>query len=455
MDKLFVASLMFPLVGCSTVIGLDELDPVNYDGGAAASGGSGASGGTGATGATGGSGGTGAAGATGGTGGTGGTPCVVTELLDKDEGGCARLDNGDVHCWGYAGASIGLCSEDRAPLPVLAPSLDGVTAFSGSQFVSCFRRDESAVYCLGYNGNCEVASSTPMQEYCVEFQEPLPGPVTHVSVAGVFDDDVNCAISSGAVHCWGALTQVWELPLGDNSCAPPTQHTTFGLNNVKFDQVTWHACVLKEDGSASCLGSNSSGQLGQVANFEDSNLVALTVQVPPLKDLEVGAVFGVGLTPDGQVYCWGDSDEFGASVSGYACLVTPGPQGPLALDLGKPALEISAGPSHVCAVLEDRSLVCWGSNFYNEIDATEDNYRLVTPILLEGEPFLVPAAPPTVGGRVIAGDGQTCAVHESGAVYCWGINEFTNGPNGTGLLGVGSSLVKVTAPSKVLLDCDP
>jgi hypothetical protein len=111
------------------------------------------------------------------------------------------------------------------------------------------------------------------------------------------------------------------------------------------------------------------------------------------------------------------------------------------------AVEISAGYDHACAVLADRSVVCWGdtATFLNSPP------QGVLPVEVDGAPFRVTEAVPPTGRRIHAGFLQTCAVGEDDRAYCWGHNRFNNGP--PGILGVGSADDYVPEPAPVTLAC--
>lgn len=89
-------------------------------------------------------------------------------------------------------------------------------------------------------------------------------------------------------------------------------------------------------------------------------------------------------------------------------------------------VQLSSRGGATCALLDDNSLRCWGSNRdgqlgYGHTDNIGDNE---TPAQV---------GPVNVGGRVrgvYTGEGTTCVELESGGVRCWGVND-------DGQLGIG------------------
>ena len=198
---------------------------------------------------------------------------------------------------------------------------------------------------------------------------------------------------------------------------------------------TRFACVLLNNGSLRCAGSNSDGQstppddLPPVAQFSLSARYgcAVTVagrvrcwgrndfgQATPPDDLEPVAQVrtheehSCALTVSGQVHCWGD-DLFGRA--------TP----PVDLDT---VAQLAVGTRHSCAVTVSGQLRCWGTN---------DDGESTPP---EG---LGPVAQLAVGRT------HSCAVTVSGEVRCWGesANGQTSPPDSLGPDGTLGAVAQV------------
>jgi alpha-tubulin suppressor-like RCC1 family protein len=84
--------------------------------------------------------------------------------------------------------------------------------------------------------------------------------------------------------------------------------------------------------------------------------------------------------------------------------------------------QIDAGFAHTCALLEDRTVRCWGSNLSGQLgDGTTDARLNPVSVLASGT---AGASPVVLGGvtQIAAGDSHTCALLEDGTVRCWGRN---------------------------------
>ncbi len=139
--------------------------------------------------------------------------------------------------------------------------------------------------------------------------------------------------------------------------------------------------------------------------------------------IDTGYSHSCAIVDNGSVRCWG-SNGFGRL--GYPGLSMVGdnedPASVGAVDLGpgRTATAISAGATSTCAVLDDASVRCWGQNDDGELgyaDTTEDIGNDETPAA---------AGPVDLGGRAAvattSGSDHSCALLQFGQISCWGSN---------------------------------
>lgn len=196
-------------------------------------------------------------------------------------------------------------------------------------------------------------------------------------------------------------------------------------------------CVVVAGGKLRCWGSASHGALG---DGQTANYIGDAAGEMPVADLPVGgpvAAVATGnlhvcaLLEDGTVRCWGGS---GDAQLGYGNTDDLGDQpGELptpAVNLGGPVKQISAGSYHTCAVTVGGALRCWGRAPYGALGYGHQNN-------LGDQPGEMPPPDVPIGGtkalQVSAGDRHTCVLLDSGKVKCWGANE-------DGQLGYGHTL---------------
>jgi alpha-tubulin suppressor-like RCC1 family protein len=270
-----------------------------------------------------------------------------------------------------------------------------------------------SVQCWGKGGliGVDADSSAPVQ---------VPGLATGV-VAISGNASHTCALlAGGGVKCWGG--NYWGS-LGDgepgiNIVVKPV--SALGLNDV---EAIWAGnrttCARRSDGEIWCWGSNGDGQLG-------TGTIASTVGTPTLAKELTGiavvapsAVHTCGLA-GGAVKCWGRNHVGQLGDDSLVNSLTPVEVVGLAQSA---SFIIQTHGAHSCAVAGSGAPLCWGSNI-NGVFGNGDNKNINdTPQLTMGLPG------PVVG--LSTGRNHTCALLDSGTVWCWGIG-------GSGQLGIGT-----------------
>lgn len=143
-----------------------------------------------------------------------------------------------------------------------------------------------------------------------------------------------------------------------------------------------------------------------------------------IKKIVAGVAHTCVLTGEGKVRCWGDaqSGQLGygnATDIGDAPERLPHTAGDVPLP--EPVVQLVAGGNHTCALLESGLVYCWGDNGLGQLgyNTTDD--------LGDGEP-VTSFGYVTLGGlasKIAAGGNHTCAIlQDSGALRCWGYNAY-------------------------------
>ena len=218
------------------------------------------------------------------------------------------------------------------------------------------------------------------------------------------------------------LTSLLLCLLRDPRCPGPPKLVSLSAGAA-------HTCALSSDGRAFCWGSGSSGQLGHdnVENIGDGvgQSIAKAGSVPiggRATQITGGSNFTCAILDTGGVRCWGAGT---AGRLGYGNTNPVGDgtgQSILAagdVPVGATVKQISAGNHHVCAVLNTGGVRCWGNGAtgrlgYNGVANVGDGGGSITAA---GD------VPGLSGVKQVAGcANHTCAVLDSGSVYCWGKN---------------------------------
>ena len=101
--------------------------------------------------------------------------------------------------------------------------------------------------------------------------------------------------------------------------------------------------------------------------------------------------------------------------------------------IADPAIAISAGTGHICALRQSGAAYCWGMN-YGALGNGRDSEKETAPVRVTGEHVFT---------AIAAGAGFTCGVDVAGRGWCWGVGTREDGQLGSGGLR-DSSVVPVS-----------
>jgi len=196
----------------------------------------------------------------------------------------------------------------------------------------------------------------------------------------------------------------------------------------------WFGCALIDDGTVKCWGKSLYGTLGEglhSANMETAHTVSSLSNVTQISSNQ-GHICAV--IDDGAVKCWGWNSfgQLGNNTTAY--------KKPPDVVVGiNNAIEVAAGLYHTCALLNTGKVMCWGNNSHGELgDGTQYPKRL-TPVI---EVIDVDNAI-----AISAGNTHTCVLidNEELIVKCWGQNSSKQ-------LGDGTTTNRNTAVTAIVLD---
>lgn len=239
----------------------------------------------------------------------------------------------------------------------------------------------------------------------------------------------SCAITAaGALKCWGENTYG---QVGDGTTVMKTKPAdVVGLQSGVVEVVAGinHTCALTSSGGAKCWGQNTYSQLGD--NGSSNQLTPANVYgfTSGVKTLGAGDYHTCAVTTAGSAKCWG-RNAYGNLGDGTASSRSI-PTQVTGLDSGVKAIE--PGLNHTCAVLLSGGVKCWGENGNGQLgDGTI--VRRYFPVDVYGLTYGV--------SGVTTGSAHSCALLDSGAVKCWGLNS-------SGQLGDSSTATRLT-PTQV------
>ncbi|WP_373564274.1 Ig-like domain-containing protein [Myxococcus sp. CA039A] len=395
---------------------------------------------------------------------------------------CAVFQDGRVKCWGFNEyGQLGL--EDEASRGDAPGEMGGLLPFvrlgAGQKatslhlgaYYTCALLERGAVKCWGWNvaGMLGLGDTERRGDAPGEMDDALPpvdlGTGRTAKALAANGSDYTCAIlDDDTVKCWGD-NQYGKLGLGDMrnrgdgpgemGDALPTVDFGAGRTAKALAAGSGHTCALLDDGSVKCWGYNAFGQLG-LGDKEDrgDGPDEMGDALPPVdlgagrtaRAIAAGGYSTCALLDDGSVKCWG-YNEYGQLGLGDAEPRGDGPGEmaaalpPVNLGTGRTAKALSLGAFYTCALLDDGSVKCWGSNESGRLGLGDSKNRGQVPAQM-GD-----ALPPVnLGtGRTatsLTTGSHTCATLDDGDVTCWGDNDY-------GQLGLGDTRSRGENPGEM------
>jgi len=235
-------------------------------------------------------------------------------------------------------------------------------------------------------------------------------------------------LAGGAVRCWGmgfsgGLGYGNTNNIGDNETPASAGDVNVGGAATQVTTGSFATCVRLSTGAVRCWGTNTDGQLGlgNTAAIGDNEVPSSVAEVnvgAPVAQISASGNHVCALLTNGNVRCWGRGAE---GVLGYGNTnnigdnETPASAGDV--NVGGPVAQIATGPLHTCALLTNGNVRCWGDGSVGALGYgnTNDIGDNETP---------ASAGDVNVGGpvaQIAVGAFHTCALLTSGAVRCWGL----------------------------------
>ncbi len=339
----------------------------------------------------------------------------ATSLVVGDSYACALLDDHSVKCWGennYGQLGQG-DTNDRGDQPgEMGDALPAIQLGTGRYALSiaaesanvCAVLDDRSVACWGWDGGGElgIGEENPYQDaQCIGDQ---PGEMGDNLVRSDLGSKRAVNVAAGSFHmcalfadatvkCWGTNQSLGQLGLGDQEERgnwPPNLGDNLPVVDVGTGRTVknvtagnYHTCVILDNDTLKCWGANTEGQLGLGDTAERGGNPGEMGDNLPVVNLgtgrhatrfAVGVSYTCALLDDRSVKCWGDNTlgELGLGDT-TARGGNPGDMGDhlptVSLGTGRSTLALTASKSGYdsCVQLDDGNSKCWGDNDYAQL----------------------------------------------------------------------------------------
>ena len=368
-----------------------------------------------------------------------------------------------LYAWGYNGfgqLGTGNLENKTAAVRVATPVPVDRVAAGGDHTLALAFANVSSVYAWGSNNRGQIGqpTTTGASAYSsLPVKVSLGGVVTNIAAGGFH----SLAVVDGEVRSWGYNG---AGQLGDNSLTDktvPTPVLSIGSGNPPITGIAdvaaggTHSLALTTDGRVYAWGSNAYGQLGSdpalllpLSLRSTADLVRLAdgTELAGVAGIAAGGSTSYALKSDGTVWAWGYN---GMGQLGLPANAEANHQ-PVQIPFGQlgdvTVVQISAGLSHVLALLSDGTIAAWGFNFYGQLGNNDtSNPRVSTPVrVLTGGSDIPGSGTPMAGVTDIIAFGNHSLARSSGVWYGWGNNG--NGQLGRPISTSGEGFFRVPAP---------
>ena len=363
-------------------------------------------------------------------------PCAPLALSLGSMHSCALLDTGQARCWGYSGSGqLGYgdtetVGDDEEPASLGDVDVGAtLVAIAAGSYHTCGLSSTQGVHCwgeadfgqLGYGNTTEIGDDEPPATV-----GPVPVGLPAAFVAA--GRRHTCVVTTlGTVRCWGQGS-FGRLGYGDTDSVG-TSDTPADAGDVDVGGTVVevaagydHTCALLDDGSVRCWGLGAQGRLGYGSNDsigdDEAPSVAGDVSVGGTAvQVEAGYTHTCALLDTGDVRCWG-SNQSGQLGLGHTDAIgddeLPSSVGPVFL--GDAAIDLGVGYQSSCALLASGDVRCWGRNDLGQLGLGS------TEVIGDDEvPATVPVVPlPDPVVELASGLRHICAITSADEVLCWG-----------------------------------
>lgn len=251
---------------------------------------------------------------------------------------------------------------------------------------------------------CQVTETPPTETGNEDTAATHP---THLSVGA----QGNCLTAQRSTQCWGSIAGEMSPP------STPFTSVPNGLVDVAISSgsTSRFACGILADQTVGCWGENGGGQIGSF-ELEGNHPFTKIEGLNGVTRIATGSSHACAVADQGAVYCWGNNnleavgrpERTPKPPSG-----TPNPEPVPQQVLGlPPAIDVTCGMTHSCALLDDGTSRCWGRQNWGAlgqagVEQEEQGVQLFDPGLNEIR-------------TLVADRDSTVALTEDGTLYGWG-----------------------------------
>jgi alpha-tubulin suppressor-like RCC1 family protein len=281
----------------------------------------------------------------------------AVQVTAGDAGGCARLKDGRVACWGLAESDPARKAWDtQLVVDDHGAQLTGMEGIAQAGAHACAWKG-GQVYCWGDGTSGQLGDGAARSR---ENAALVPGLAGVTSV--VMGQNTTCALAAGKISCFGDNTfgQCGTGSLDGNFLTPTAIRAVSGVTKLFGGGYgTFCAEATVPETATFCWGANNLGQVGHGDADPASTPVKTSYALGPGHAL--GPLVSCTFTPGGAGSCWGNNVNGELSASSITDSLTP-----IAMTSAASVNQIAIGDVHMC-VLTGTTVRCWGDDQYGQL----------------------------------------------------------------------------------------
>ena len=343
---------------------------------------------------------------------TGNSYSTINQISSVEDHTCITQDNRETYCWGEGAdyrMGTGSTSDENQPRQMSSDLIKRSQYVTTGTEHTCYLTGNNEVYCLGkYEGVYGQNSNAITNPTKISNQDEK-----EIKMVVTQANHTCYLLKIGEIHCWGSNIE-GQLGRGyenDYQTSPQKVSLPAGSYPISMSVGREFTCSLMSNFSAYCWGANNFGQLGDGTNTDSLTPVKVNIQQSIIA-LSSGESHTCAILANQDVMCWGRNN---VGQLGDNTLIDKNIPVSSLIPTGKDTVQIDAGNSHTCAVIESGEMYCWGLNADSQLADGTTTFKKV-PVKSQ--------FPPGIGAVLVAsGDSHTCIVSNQSTVYCIGSND--------------------------------
>ncbi len=359
-----------------------------------------------------------------------GSSCRVTGSLSNN-----------LTCWGSgSGGQMGNGQGvDALPSQVVMP--DGIASFSQVSVdttLSCGIANTGNIYCWGAGGSGQIGNGAN-DSVNVPTQVIMPSGITSFNMVST-NASFSCAIANnGNLYCWGGAGS-GQIGNGDNAGVNVPTAVTMPSGVESFTTVstnTQFSCAIANNGKVYCWGTGNHSQIGNGANtnVNTPTSVVMPSGVESFTAISTSGDFSCGIANTGSLYCWGYGPQGQLGTGNVTSANVPTS---VTMPNGVESFTaISTNANFSCAIANTGTIYCWGAGPNGQIgNSNNGQVNVPTAVTMPNGVTSFTAVSTNLN--------FSCALANTGQVYCWG-------KGGSGQIGNGTYTTNVNLPTLVTM----